>query len=121
MGCSHTKEIIRELDEVAAPSSGKPPARLIMSSTGSLEIYLQQARWREQFRKFILDIWVPSITSNTSAYFRTNARIIAVDCMDFWLDARDFSKITKSRFQMYRACYIFEKYLMYGAAHPVRN
>ena len=38
---------------------------------------------------------------------------------DFWLDTSDYSELPKSPFQSYRACFIFEKYLMHGASRSV--
>lgn len=96
-------------------------SRIIVASTGALEVLLQQPNLRQRFRDFIINYWVPAIKSESSIYFKSNARSIALNCLDFWVDSRDFSKLGKSSFQIYRACYIFEKYVMYGAGQHVRS
>ena len=56
---------------------------------------------------------------DSTDYYRSEGRNISINFYDFWLDASDYSEIPKSAFQSYRACFIFEKYLMHGASRTV--
>jgi hypothetical protein len=87
-------------------------------STGGLQLQLQQDKLRDNFRLFVYLHWSPSFRGS-STYFKSNAKAIAINCLDFWIDVKDFSKIKSSSFQIYRACFIFEKYLMHGAVKQV--
>jgi hypothetical protein len=115
MGCGATKEVIKRSQDDLAVSS-----RIALQSTGGLQLVLQQSVLRDAFRTFIHQQWNPANRDNTS-YFVSQARTIAANCLDFWTDARDFCKIKKSAFRTYRAVFIFEKYLMHGAAKQVRE
>jgi hypothetical protein len=47
------------------------------------------------------------------------SRVIAMNCVDFLADVQDFAHIQKSAFRSYRACHLFEKYIMHGAIRQV--
>jgi hypothetical protein len=84
-----------------------------LPSTSHLLLLLQQPYLRASFRSYI-EKWIPA-ESKDDPNFHLQARTIALNCIEFWLDCKDFSMIHKSSFKTYRACYIFEKYLMHGA------
>lgn len=90
-------------------------------STGGLQILLQQTFLRESFRGFIKQKWMPNVNSDTNQGFKNSARMYALNCIDFLTDVRDFYSIqNNSLFQSYRACHIFEKYIMHSAVQQVR-
>ena len=92
-----------------------------VTSTGGLQILLQQSHLRDSFRKFVSTQWSPSDrNSDFQGYSQTNPRKISLNCVDFWTDAQDFSCMQPSPYQEYRANHIYEKYIMHGCNHPVR-
>jgi hypothetical protein len=92
-----------------------------VASTGGLQILLQQVHLRDSFRKFVSTQWNPSEkNSDFRNYVQTNPRKIALNCIDFWTDAQDFSFMAPSAYQGYRAYHLYEKYIMHGCSHPVR-
>ena len=68
-------------------------------------------------KSFSLNIFCTGKDSND--LFKSEATTIATNFFDFLLDSNDYSELPKSSFQSYRACFIFEKYLMHGASHNV--
>lgn len=114
MGCGATKEIVLRSNG----DNEQNPERIALQSTGGLQLILQQSTLRRAFCDFICQKWNPSNKGNT-AYYVENARNISINCLDFWTDTRDFCKVKKSPFRTYRAVFIFEKYLMHGAANKV--
>lgn len=89
-------------------------------STGGLQILLQQSFLRESFRSFVKQTWSPLLSNDSTPYFRSHARTLALNCIDFLTDVRDLHLMhNNSLFQSYRACHIFEKYLMHGATQQV--
>ena len=92
-----------------------------VASTAGLQMLLQQQFLRERFRDFVSAHWVPANDNNDfSSFSACDPRLIALNCIEFWTDVQDFSFIEHSPFQQYRACYIYEKYIMHGAANLVR-
>lgn len=85
--------------------------------TDELEIVLKNQETRDQFKEFILFDWNPK--SNFEACFNYKSRNLSINCIDLWVDIQNFAEIIPSSFQTYRACYIFEKYLMHGATRFV--
>ena len=110
---------------------------------GKFNTVLKDSLARDKLRRFILNTWVPIrskafsqshvclyicnlnlcyyifIGKDSSDLFKSEATTIAINFFDFWLDSGDYSELPKSAFQSYRACFIFEKYLMHGASHNV--
>ena len=85
-----------------------------LPSTSHLILLLQQPYLRASFKSFVIDKWIPAETKD-DPNFHLQARTIALNCIEFWLDCKDFSLLKSSSFfKTYRACYIFEKYLMHG-------
>ncbi len=90
------------------------------TSTGGLQILLQQPFLRANFRGFVSSQWTPSENnSNFTNYAQTNPRKIALNCIDFWTDAQDLSYLSESSFASFRAYYIYEKYIVHACNHPV--
>ena len=97
-----------------APEEERTPTEY--PSTGGLQILLQQNFLRESFRSFVKQTWTPTVSSDTMTNFKNNAQTIALNCIDFLTDVRDYNLMTtNSLFQSYRANHIFEKYIMHGA------
>lgn len=115
MGCVFVKQ-----PENLPNGLGHCLQKISIQSTGSLQLLLQQKVLRDNFKEFINLQWAPSPHGNSS-YYRANARNIATSCLEFWIDVRDFCKIKRSPFRTYRACFIFEKYLMHGATKQVHR
>ena len=91
-----------------------------VASTAGLQMLLQQQFLRDRFRDFVSVHWIPANDNNDfSGFSSCDPRLIALNCIEFWTDVQDFSFIEHSPFQQYRACYIYEKYIMHGAAHLV--
>jgi len=88
-------------------------------SLPDLEEILKHNYSRKNFRNYIAHSWVPSQKDSTD-FYKSESKSIAINCMDFWLDAHDYVSIPNSPFQSFRACFIFEKYLMHGASHQVQ-
>lgn len=88
-------------------------------STSGLIIILEQEFLFKKFRKFVNETWVPANYLETSSYYKFQAKTIALNCIDFYTDVRDFSRIPPSGFQSFRACHIYEKYIMHGAVRQV--
>ncbi|KAJ1385959.1 hypothetical protein B484DRAFT_12431, partial [Ochromonadaceae sp. CCMP2298] len=101
----------KALSPTPSPLSSR---RINLESTGGLQMILQQPVLRRKLRSFINDEWTPQ-----GGQHQESARTIACNCLDFWTDAKDFSKLRASPFRSYRAAYLFEKYLMHGAARQV--
>lgn len=114
MGCGASKEALKlQIDKAKQESSH----HVALQSTGGLQLVLQQSVIRKLFRDFVIYQWDPC---NEGNQFNTEqARRTAISCLEFWVEARDFSKIKKSPFRTYRAVYIFEQYLMHGACKQV--
>jgi hypothetical protein len=56
-----------------------------VTSTGGLQILLQQSHLRNNFRNFISMKWSPSETNNDfKSYSQNNPRKISLNCIDFW-------------------------------------
>jgi hypothetical protein len=101
--------------KVRSPTPSPASSRRInLESTGGLQMILQQPVLRRKLRSFINDNWTPQ-----GGQHQESARTIACNCLDFWTDAKDFSKLKASPFRSYRAAYLFEKYLMHGAVRQV--
>lgn len=91
-----------------------------VTSTGGLQILLQQPFLRENFRGFVSSQWIPSdLNNNFASYSQTNPRKIALNCIDFWTDSQDLSSLTASPFHSFRTYHIYEKYIMHGCGYPV--
>lgn len=90
-----------------------------LQSTGGLQLILQQTTLRRKFREFIELKWEP-VASGATSYYLQNARNIAMNFLDLWIDIRDFCKLRDSPFRSFRAVHIFEKYLMHGAERSVQ-
>mmetsp|Transcript_23536 Transcript_23536/g.39976 ORF Transcript_23536/g.39976 Transcript_23536/m.39976 type:complete len:965 (-) Transcript_23536:251-3145(-) len=76
----------------------------------------------QELRRFVSLSWRPGAgggCSDQDAQFQAEGRAIALNFIDFVHEASDFAKIPECGFQYYRACHIFEKFLMHGAAYPV--
>lgn len=89
-----------------------------LPSSSHLLLLLQQQYLRATFIKFIEEKWIPPIYKDDplNKNYSREAKTIALNFIEFWLDCKDFSLICKSNFKNYRACHIFEKYLMHGAS-----
>lgn len=72
----------------------------VLSSTGGLQIVLQQHFLRENFRNFVSNQWCSSNKSDQNSNVTVTERAFALNCIDFWTDLRDFNCITKSSFQV---------------------
>ena len=95
------------------------PVDLRFPSTGGLQILMQQAFLRESFRSFVKQNWIPAL--HNEALNNEGVRALALNSLDFLTDVRDFNMMqNNSLFQSYRACHIFEKYIMHGAVQQVR-
>jgi len=92
-----------------------------LPSTSMLLTILQQPYLLSNFKIYVEEKWKPLIKDDDpfNMNYRLHAKDIALNSIEFWLDCRDFSMIQKSHFKTYRACYIFEKYLMHGATKHV--
>lgn len=110
MGCASSTANNKGKDEM-----GK--RKLPVEASTVVKRLIENEFYRDELREFILLRWCPSKCD--SQYFRSNAREIALSCLDFWLDSKDFVKINCRIFQEYRACIIFEKYIMHGALQQV--
>jgi hypothetical protein len=115
MGCGATKEVVQQARSEFASLS----CHIALQSTGGLQLVLQQSVLRKAFKKFVQLQWVPSASTGTD-FIIQQSRETATNCLDFWTDTRDFCKIKRSTFRTYRAVFLFEKYLMHGAAKQVR-
>lgn len=114
MGCGATKEIVqRAKAEELSLING-----IALQSTGALQLILQQSTLRKAFKNYVESKWIPT-DKEGDALFCTRARALALYGVDFWTDTRDFCKIKRSPFRTYRAVFIFEKYMMHGAAKQV--
>ena len=81
-------------------SNGNSSREPILSSTGGLQIVLQQHFLRENFRNFVSKHWCSSNKSDQNSNITVTERAFALNCIDFWTDLRDFNCITKSSFQV---------------------
>jgi hypothetical protein len=94
------------------------PVDLRFPSTGGLQILMQQAFLRESFRSFVKQSWIPAL--HNEAQSNEGVRALALNSLDFLTDVRDFNMMqNNSLFQSYRACHIFEKYIMHGSVQQV--
>jgi hypothetical protein len=81
---------------------------------------LEQEYLRESLRDFISTQWKPSISDDDfQKYVQISPSTLAMNCIDFWTDVQDFTAIESSLFQSFRACHIFERYIVHGASHLV--
>ena len=91
-----------------------------LSSSGGLQLLLEQNELRENLKDFILTKWVPCMSDEEfQKYVQISPRTLALNCIDFWADVQDFLRIEPSLFQLFRAYHLFEKYIMHGASHLV--
>jgi len=111
MGCTLSHNVLVLKTEITRAAEAKATS----DDSSDLETILRQAFQHHNLRHYILSSWVP-INREASDYYKSEAKSIAINFLDFWLDCQDYCAIPKSAFQSYRACYIFEKYLMHGAS-----
>ena len=64
-------------------------------------------------------MYVSSVGKDSNDFFKSEASAVAINFFDFWLDTNDYAELPKSAFQSYRACFLYEKYLMHGASRNV--
>ena len=124
MGCQvssiHSIHIEAKLDPTVKSNDNEQDINsLPIPTTSGLILVLQQTRFRQTFREFIENQWLPS--DGDAVVCVAEARSFSINCIDFWVDVLDFKTIHRSSFQRYRAGYIFEKYIIHGAARRVRN
>jgi hypothetical protein len=112
MGTKH-QNIVQDV-----PDEDKSAHRIALQSTGGLQFLLQQTHLRNHFRGFVVTTWVPK-GQESSSYFRSTVRVLAINCLNFWVDVWDYIKLKTSSFRTYRATVIFERYLMHGALMQV--
>ena len=107
--------------ETAGPSKELESDLLgTLSSAGGLQLLLEQSELRENLRDFISTQWIPCMSDEEfQKYVQISPRTLALNCIDFWADVQDFLKIDPSLFQLFRACHLFEKYIVHGASHLV--
>lgn len=113
MGCSisHNSAVVFDISENRNQLNEVP-------SMNNLHTLLRESFFRQNLRNFILNTWIP-INKENNDFYRSEAKGIAINFLDFCLDAQDYSLIPKSAFQSFRACFMFEKYLMHGASRHV--
>lgn len=120
MGCSvssttHVQQVSNctvNTEPSSENTTGLPP-------TGGLQLILEQAFLRANFRSFVENTWIPSNNDN-SVFYLSEAKNISINCIDFWTDIKDFTAIKQCSFQKYRACHIYEKYVMHGESSRSR-
>jgi hypothetical protein len=99
-------------------NSGPGGVDVNLGTFPDLEEILQHNYSRKNLRNYIASSWIPS-QKEPNDFYKSESKNIAMNFMDFWLDANDFCAIPNSPFQSFRACFIFEKYLMHGASRQV--
>jgi len=89
-----------------------------LPSSSHLLLILQQQYLRASFIRFVEEKWIPPVNKDDplNKNYSREAKTIALNFIEFWLDCKDFSLICTSNFKNYRASHIFEKYLMHGAS-----
>lgn len=91
----------------------------VISSNDTLDLQyvMQQPFLRWSLRDFTVNHTKYALSQSSKSLAHT--KIISMNCIDFWTDVLDFAMIKQSSFQRYRACHIFEKYIMHGASQKV--
>lgn len=118
MGCVVSKAVPAVIDPSSISLRRKESVSISIPSTGGLQLILQQRSLRVNFHNFILYDWVPSEQCLVNSS-KADVQEIALNCLSFWLDVRDYCKLRPSLFQIHRAGFLFEKYLMHGAVMQV--
>jgi hypothetical protein len=114
-----SKILVEDNEHEISETKDPNPVDLRSSSTGGLQILLQQQVLRDGFRAFVSLHWIPSQNNaDFQHYAQTNPRKVALSCVDFWTDAQDFGCLAASAFHEYRAYHIYEKYIVHGCPHP---
>lgn len=119
MGSGASKGFRRKIGAIYIEEQEQPNSseKKHLPSTYDLQMILTQSHMSEKLRDFVQNKWTPPKVDDV--YYSSTGKTIALNFIDFLSDSRDFLVIPPSNFQYYRACHIFQRYIMHGATKQI--